>query len=347
MSTFVLLVIILGTLIFIHELGHFLMAKKNGIYIYEFSLGMGPAIFTKVGKDKIKYSLRAFPIGGSVQIAGEVFEDDQKIPKSKFMCNKKWYQRFEVMVAGVTCNFLLAFIILFISSLIWGSTTLKPIVGTVSTEHPAYKAGIESGDTIISINNKHVQTWDKAVIIFNLKDADNYYDFKVKKKDGTIKDYEVKPIIYKNDDGTESKTFGIGVDTTIHRGFFHSIGYGIAKIYSVISSMTTIIANLFTGHLSLNALSGPVGIYSVVGESAKYGLESVLYLMAYLSINLGFINLLPFPAFDGGRVLFLLIEVLRGKPINSKIENTFHTIGFFLLMLLMLYITFQDIIKLF
>ncbi len=345
--TLLLLILILGLLIFIHELGHFLTAKKSGVFIYEFALGMGPRIISKKGKDDIIYSLRLFPIGGFVQMAGEVYEDDKKIKKEQFMCNRPWYQRVIILVAGVTMNFILALVLLFVQSLIWGNTELKPIIGTVAENYPASEAGIEVGDRIISINDHKTNSWDSVILSLNLKNKKDYYEIKVKKADNSIETYNIAPKEEKNEDGTTSKIFGIGVNPSVKKGFLNAINYSFSKFGSIINSMCMIIGNLFIGKLSISALSGPVGIYTVVGQSAALGLSSLIYLTAYLSINLGFMNILPFPAFDGGRVLFLIIEKIKGSPVDSKLENTFHTIGFILLMILMIYVTFQDIIKLF
>ena len=346
--TLLALIIILGLLVLIHEFGHFIFAKKSGVHIYEFSIGMGPVLFKKIGKkDGIQYSIRAFPIGGYVQMAGEVAEDDKKIAKDKFMCNKKPWQRFLILVAGVTFNFLTAFILLFLSALIWGSSAIKPIVGEVLDNYPVAQAGIAKGDKIIAINGHKVRTWDKAQILLNLKNKNDYYIFKIEKPTKEIKEYKITPVTEKDEKGNERKVFGVKIDDTKEYGLISSIKYSVIKFGAVIDSMAVVIINLFTGNLSLSALSGPVGIYGVVGASLSSGIQSVIYLIAFLSINLGFINILPFPAFDGGRILFLIIEKIKGKPVNSKVENMFHTIGFILLMILMIYITLQDILKLF
>ncbi len=345
--TLIVLIFILGLLVMIHEFGHFIFAKKCGVFIYEFSIGMGPIIFKKIGKDGIQYSIRALPIGGYVQMAGEVAEDDKKVPKEKFMCNKSGFQRFLILVAGVTFNFLLAFVLLFFSALIWGSSSLDPIVGSVVEDYPMAEAGIEKGDRILAVNGKNVHTWDKAQILLNLKTKDGYYTFKMEKSNGEVTTYKVKPKEEKDDNGDVRKVFGVQIDTTRKYGFVEALKYSVLKFGSVINSMFIVIVNLFTGNLGLNALSGPVGIYGVVGESITMGIQQLIYLVAFLSINLGFINILPFPAFDGGRILFLIIEKIKGSPVNAKVENAFHTVGFILLMILMVYITLQDILKLF
>ena len=342
-----LLIFILGIIILVHEFGHFIWAKKFGVHIYEFSIGMGPIIHTHKGRDKIDYNIRAFPIGGFVSMAGEVYEDSEKIAKEKFMCNKPWYQRLIVLVAGVVNNFILAIFLLFAIALFFGSTTTKPIIGAVLDDSAAMKAGLEVGDQITSINGVKASSWDKLQIALYRKNKSETYEFIVKKSNGDTKKYQVTPEKIKNEDGTESNKFGFGMDSTKYHGFIPSLKYAFLKFGSIVSSMSLTITSLFTGKISLNALSGPVGIYQVVGQSVSAGISQILYIIAFLSINVGFINILPFPAFDGGRVLFLVIEKIKRGPINSKIENTFHVVGFFLLMILMLYITLQDILKLF
>ena len=350
--TLIILILILGLLIFVHELGHFIFAKKTGVYVYEFALGMGPKIFSfkrKNKKDPTVYSLRLLPIGGFCAMAGEVLEDDEdkKIKKHQFMCNKSKLERFLILAAGVTFNFCLALLLLFFQSLIWGHTEQKAIIGNVPEGYPIHEAGIEVGDKVLELNGYKINSWDKLTIVLNLKNKKDSYDFKIKKKDGTIKKYIITPTLEKNEDGKEVKVFGIGAGDKIYKGFIPSLKYAFTKFWSIIYTMAMIIGALFTGKLGLNSLSGPVGMYQVVGETAKYGMQSLIYLTAYLSVNLGFINAIPFPAFDGGRVVFIGIEAITKKKINTKLEGTLHTIGFILLMLLMLYVTILDIIKLF
>lgn len=346
--TILLLILILGIIILVHEFGHFIWAKKFGVYIYEFSLGMGPVIYTHKGKkDGIHYNIRAFPIGGFVSMAGEVYEDDQKIPKEKFMCNKPWLQRLIILVAGVMNNFILAIVFLFLIALIWGATPTKPIVGTILEDSAVSKTGIEVGDQIIEINGIKAKSWDKLQIALYRKNNKEAYEFVVQKKDGSIKKYDVVPEKVKNEEGVETNKFGFGIDTTKQYGLGASIRYAFSKFSSIVSSMLLTVTSLFTGKISLNALSGPVGMYEVVGQSIGLGISQMIYIVAFLSINVGFINILPFPAFDGGRVLFMIIEKIKRSPVDAKLENAFHTVGFILLMILMVYITFQDILRLF
>lgn len=349
MITLLILIIILGVLIFVHEFGHFIVAKKTGVFVEEFALGMGPQIFKwKRKNDPTTYSIRLLPIGGFCAMAGEVVEEkDKKLKKNQYMCNKKPYQKFLILVAGVTMNFILALVIFFLQGLIWGSSNQLSYVGMVTENSAVAKAGITEGDRIISINGVKTNTWDKIQVAIALKNDSKSYEFVVKKPDGSVNKYEVTPNYTKDEKGNEVMVFGFGAGNTLNKGFIASIKYSLIKFYSVISSMTLIIVKLFSGALGLKSLSGPVGMYTVVGESAKLGIQSLLYLTAYLSVNLGFINIIPFPAFDGGRILFVIIEKIKGSPVKAEVENWFHTIGFILLMILMVVITYQDILRLF
>ena len=310
--TLLLMIFILGIIILVHELGHFFWAKKFGVHIYEFSIGMGPILHTHKGKDKIDYNIRAIPIGGFVAMAGEVYEDAEGIKKKDFMCNKPWLQRVIILVAGVFNNFLLALVLLFVTALIWGSSVLKPVVDEVIDDYPMAEAGIVSGDTIVAINGHKTRTWDVAQILLIMKNDKDYTEFQVKHKDNTTDTYKVKPIKVKDEEtGEEREMYGLSVKATEEHGFIAAVKYSFSKFGSIVHSMWLTVGGLITGSISMKALSGPVGIYQVVDESVNYGLDYILYLIAFLSLNVGFINILPFPAFDGGHVFFLIIEKIK------------------------------------
>ncbi len=339
-----LLIFILGVIILIHELGHFFFAKKFKVHIYEFSIGMGPVIYTKKGKDGIDYNLRAIPIGGFVSMAGEVYEDadGKEISKKDYMCNKKWHERVLILIAGVINNYLLAIILLFFIGLIGGGNITVPVVDYTQEGYPAELAGFEKNDRILEINGHKVTTWDNAQIILAYEDKDGIYEFLVEKADS--KKEEVLKVEPKEVDGVN--VFGIGIKIEKYNGFLESIEYAFVKFGNIVSSMLLTLGALFTGKIGVNALAGPIGMYTVVETVASTGIANILYLVAFLSINVGILNILPFPAFDGGRVLFLLIEKIKGSPINQKLENTIHVIGFGLLMLLSIYVAFNDVIRL-
>lgn len=342
--TLLYFIIILGVIIFIHELGHFIFAKKSGIYVYEFSLGMGPRIFKFNRKnDETDYCLRLFPIGGFVQMAGEEINDDEDVPKDKKFSNKTFFQKFMTVIAGIMMNFLLAIVLLFIVGLINGAPQNKAIVGEIDPSYPAYTSGLQDGDRILKVNGRSANTTDKLTLqlqVFQGKTIDMEVE-----RNGVTKTIKLTP---KEDevDGEKVYRYGFQIEDEVEYGFFPALKYAFTKTFSLVHQMIFIIWYLITGQLELGSLAGPVGIYSVVGSAASSGLVSLLYLTAYISINVGFINLLPIPAFDGGRLLFLIIEKIKGSPVDPKLENTIHTIGFFLLMALMILITYNDVIRL-
>ncbi len=344
--TLIYFVIILGIIVFIHELGHFIFAKRAGIYCYEFSIGMGPKIFGKKFKSETEYCIRLIPLGGFVSMAGEEVEFDKKIPKEKRMQSKTWWQRFLTIFAGPLFNFILAFVLLFLIALCYGAPSTSTLVGQIDKDSAAYSSGLEVGDRILSVDGKKVHNWDQLIMKLQLVNSDKAVNFEVEKANGETEKITIKPD-KKEVEGQTTYYFGVGMDPNKDYGFLASIKYASSKLVSLTESMVTVIGGLFTGKVSLGNISGPVGIYSIVGDSAKAGFSNILYLVAFLSINVGFINLIPFPAFDGGRILFLIIEKIKGGPIDAKLENVIHSIGFFLLIGLMILITFNDILRIF
>ena len=341
-----LFILILGFIIFVHEFGHFTWAKICGVYVYEFALGMGPKIISKKGKET-EYSLRAIPIGGFCQLAGEDVDDDdlKKVPKKRRLQSKTALQRFLIMFFGAGNNFISAFLILFFIALIWGGTTMKPMITAVETDSAAEKAGIEVGDVVTKVNGHKVKTSDDLSLYLAVANPEKKSTIVVDRA-GDLETIKVKPEKIK-EDGKVSYRFGIGIQQEREYGFVNALKYMVNKSCSLFKQMAITFGYLVTGGIRLNQLSGPVGIYSIVGESSKAGIANILYLVAFLSINVGFINLLPFPAFDGGHILFIIIEKLRGKPVSPELENKIHTVGMILLLLLMAIVTINDIIKLF
>lgn len=442
MISLIYFVLILGIVVFIHELGHFIFAKKAGVYVYEFSIGMGPRLFKFKRKKKVKdkkgnvklvddetdYCIRLFPIGGFVQMAGEEIEEDGNVPKEQRLYAKSWGQRLMVMIAGVMNNFILAFIILLIIG--WTNTVSLNSVYVSST----YIDGLEVGDKVIEVNGRKVNSYDilsleltvaaeddfiitvldkngkekeikidpvtlgndkliygrdygftivtkpgkdnnidlvisnskvdglnndEVIIAINgieveghlhllelIKNEDNSFTLTTKDADGNIKDTEIS-VKEKDSDNLAGYSFGFQVSGTEEKGFLAGIKYACGKFISILEQMIRTVWYLITGDLSLKLLSGPVGIYQIVDTAAIAGFSSILSLIALLNINVGFINILPLPAFDGGHALFLIIEKIIGRPVDPKVENTIHNIFFILLMILMVYITFNDIMRLF
>ena len=346
--TLIYFILILGVIVLVHEFGHFFFAKLFGIHVYEFAIGMGPKIFGWKGKNKeTVYSIRAIPIGGYCSLAGEDTEsdDEKKIPKDRRLNAKPVWQRFLVMVFGAGNNFLLAILILFMIGLFWGATSNEAIVSELVKDGAAEKAGIEVGDKILKINGNKVKSNDDVAIYIQIESKDKPITFTVE-RNGKKENIDVKPI-KEEVDGNSIYRVGIISNGEVEHGLIASIKYAFTKLSSLCRQMFITLKGLFTGGLSVKQLSGPVGIYNVVGSQREAGIQNILYLIALLSVNVGFINLLPFPAFDGGRVLFLIIEKIKGSPVSPELENKIHTVGFMLLLALMIYITFNDILRLF
>lgn len=343
----ILFIFILGIIVLVHEFGHFIWAKIAGVYVYEFAIGMGPKLFG-VKKGETEYSIRAIPIGGFCQMAGEDLDDDleNKVPKDRTLQAKSAWQRFLIMFFGPCNNFILAVLLLFFIALIWGGTTMNPVFSSVEKGSAAYKVGIEKGDKVIMINDHKISTSDDLSLYLAIADPTTTNKIKVLKTDGEEITYKIKPDKTK-EDGEVVYKYGVGIKQEKTRGFIASLVYTGKKTVSIFKQMFITIGYLFTGGIKLSQLSGPVGIYSIVGESSKAGIANLIYLMAFLSINVGFINLLPIPAFDGGHILFIIIEKIKGSPVNPELENKIHAVFLMLLMVLMLVITFNDILRLF
>ena len=341
------LIFMLGIIILVHELGHFLWAKKFGVHIYEFSIGMGPVIHTFKGKkDGIDYNIRAIPIGGFVAMAGEVGEDDEELKKDDFLCNKKWWQRLIILAAGVINNFIMAIVLLIVCSLIWGGRSMTNEISFIGENTPIEEAGLKVGDKILAIDGHKFSSWDVMQIRLMMKSKDGYHTFTVENEKGK-KDYKIKPDMVKQDDGEKYPVYGFSPTEKLHKGFGPAIKFAFQKFGDTISSMLVTLGGLLTGKLSIKYLSGPVGIYEAVDVMISVGIEQVLSLFILLSINVGVINILPFPAFDGGHILFLLIEKIKGSPVNPKVEGVINAIGLVMLFILMAIITLKDIIHLF
>ena len=349
MLTLIYFILILGVIVLVHEFGHFIFSKLFGVYVYEFSIGMGPRVFgTKKKKGKTQYNVRAFPIGGFVSLAGEdPTEEDPEVPKGAFLYNKPVWQRFIIMAAGVFNNFLLAIIILFGIGLFHGSIDMTPEITKVDQEYPLYEVGVRDGDIVKEVNGNKISTMDDLKIYLALENDGSETEFVIE-RDGKEYTYKVTPVEEKDEETNETVyKYGMELETKRKHGFLNAIKYSFEQLISYFKQMIITFKYLFSGKIGADNLSGPVGIYSIVGKVTKESpLLNILSLTALLSVNVGFLNIMPFPAFDGGRIVFLIIEKLRGKPVNPKVENMVNTIGFCLLMLLVVFVTWNDIVKL-
>jgi len=334
--TIILAILILSLLILVHEWGHFLVAKRVGIQVYEFSIGMGPAVIsTKRGETK--YSLRWLPIGGFVKMAG-MEPGDEGNPRG--FNRKTIFQRTAVISAGSLMNFLMAIILFILVFAVIGVPSNSNVIGKVSPESPAAEAGLQPGDRIVAIDNKNVKTWNDLVRIIHRSPGELLV--LTVQRGGSVFAVEVTPRY-----DPERKVGLIGIRQSVEKkGLFSSIYLGIRNALSVIAVMVTGLVKMVTREIPAE-VTGPVGIVSILGNVAQFGLANILNFTAVLSLNLGLINLFPIPALDGSRLMFLALEGLRGKPVDPEKENFIHFIGFTILIILMLFITYQDIIRIF
>ncbi|TFZ39822.1 RIP metalloprotease RseP [Soehngenia longivitae] len=324
-AIFVFLIVIL-----IHELGHFTVAKLVGIKVNELSIGMGPRFYHRKRGDT-EYSIRALPIGGYVKMEGEDEESDDPRGFSK----KSPLARIAVVAAGAIMNFILAIIVLSIISFMVGEPTTT--ISEVIENSPAELAGLRPGDKIISISDNKIESWDDIVNSIENSDIETKLEIKVE-RDNDITSIFVTPNI---EDGKKI----IGIVPEGEGNLITAIKEGFSNTAYFIKLMIDFIMTAFSGNVSADDLSGPLGVISAVNQAANQGIISLLYLLAFISVNLGFINLLPFPALDGGRIVFLIVELVRGKPIDQKKEGLIHFIGLILLFALMIFVTYNDILR--
>lgn len=330
-TTILSFIFVFGMIVFAHELGHFLTAKYNGIKVHEFALGMGPVLLKRQGAETL-YSLRAFPIGGYVKMEGE--DEASEDPRS--FSNKKPLQRLLVLAAGAFMNFVLAYVLLVIIMFSMGSPS--NIVGDIVPDYPAVEAGIIAGDEIVSINGEEIKNWDAVIENINSSNGETLTIEVIRDGDEKLT-FDVVPRV--RDDGG----YQIGIQTK----FVKRIDQAFGMAWKQFVSFFTDIFKFFTsiGKSEVDAeLVGPVGLVSIIGEVSRQGIMNLLLLAAYISINLGIVNLLPFPALDGGRIIFVVIEMIMGKPIDREKEGYVHFIGFAILMALMVFLVFKDISRL-
>lgn len=317
-------------LITIHEGGHFLGAKLSGIKVNEFSVGMGPTIFNKQ-KGETKYSIRALPIGGYVSMEGEGdSSDDQRAFE-----NSSPIKRFITVFAGPLVNLLFAFLVIFAISSFHGHTST--IIDSVNADMPAYEVGLLSGDKIISVDNKNIKLFYQINKYINQSSGE--IPIKVN-RNGEILEFNITP--------TQSKDGKvIGITFKNINNFSSNIMYSWNLVFFLMGSIWESLKGLFIGLFGFNQLSGPIGVINHLGVILDKGFIAFLLFSAFISVNLGFFNLLPIPALDGSKLVFILIEMIIRKPINKKFEQTITTIGFIFLLGLIAIVSVKDIINLF
>ena len=419
MNTVIAFIVIFGALVFFHELGHLIFAKRAGILCREFAIGFGPKVFSHK-KNETTYTIRLLPIGGFVRMAGEdpemieikpghrvgllfdekehvskiIINNKEKFPNARIIevekadiehglfitgfeeggddteittfpisktavlvengtenqiapfdrqfSSKTLGQRTLAIFAGPMMNFLLAMVIFIILAIFQGMPSNEPKLGKLTSEGSALDAGLQEGDIVNSIEGAEVSSWGDVVEIIR-KNPGNELEFAIV-RDGQSMEIPVTP----ETQSVEGEKIGlIGVYSPVEKSPLKSISYGVKETYFWTKEIFSMLGKLITGQFSIDALSGPVGIYVSTDTVAKSGIFYLMKWAAILSINLGIMNLLPFPALDGGRLTFFAVEALRGKPIDKHKEGMVHFVGFALLMLLMLVVTWNDIQRFF
>ena len=329
--TIIYAILIFLVLIFVHEFGHFITAKACGVKVNEFALGMGPAIFKKQKGDTL-YALRIFPVGGYCAMEGE--DEDSDHPRA--FNNQPAWQRAIVLAAGSLMNLLTCVVLLIIIAFWAGqpTTTLEKI----EPGSPAEAAGLLPGDQIVQIDDTKITNWDDVIQSIGSSDGETA-------ELTIIRDGEEMELTTDLEYNKEQKRNMIGISPTSERHLAGSVGAGIKNTGKMAVMMYDTLRQLFTGDVSVKELSGPVGIVYAVNVSAQSGIMYVVYLAALLSLNLAIINMLPLPALDGGRLLFLVIRKITGKRVTDEMEGRIHFIGITLLFMLMIYVTFNDVLR--
>ena len=343
-------IIVLGVLIFFHELGHFLVARLFGVGVQTFSLGFGPRV---VGK-KIgitDYRISAIPLGGFVKMVGEEPNADlspEDIPLS--FTHKHVLKKIFIVAAGPTFNLLLAVIIFYFIFQISGLYIRLPSVGSVEPDSPAHMAGLQSGDKITSINNLPVENWDQMATIIS-ESQGNHLLFDIIRNGETIRiGITPEPKEDKNLFGENITRYVIGITSSTDVIFrklnpVEAFSESLIQTYRITELTIVSIVKLIQGTLSTKTLGGPIMIADLAGQQAKEGALNLVFFTALLSINLAILNFLPIPVLDGGHLVFFFIELVTGRPVNIKVREIAQQAGIFILILLMVFVFYNDITR--
>lgn len=345
--TIIFAILIFSLIIFVHELGHFITARLFKVTVHEFAIGMGPAIFSRT-KNNIKYSLRAIPVGGFCAMEGE----DEKSNDPGAFNNKSPLKRIIILAAGATMNVILGFLIcLILTSItagISGSIAVPEVASLVEGSDAA--SFLQPGDRIVKVGDTKVNIV-RDINFAMQQNGNNPLSITVK-RDGELLSKEIKPFETTYEDG--SKAYIVGITTrTVNTNPLRILRQSFFETIWMVKIVIVSIGMLIGGQVGLNEMSGPVGVVSAMNETAQasgggiIGFLNLLYLGSFISVNIGIMNLLPIPALDGGRIFFTLIELITRKQIPPEKEGVVHFIGLILLFALMIFATWNDILRLF
>jgi regulator of sigma E protease len=341
--------IVVSIIVVIHEFGHFIVAKILGVKVEKFSLGFGPKIIgRKFGETE--YVVSALPLGGYVKLLGE--DPEEKLPpedEKRSFSKLSPFKKFLIIFFGPAFNFILAIIIL-TTIFSFGKPILQSVVGAVMKGHPAAKVGLKKGDVITSINGKKISTWSslskymqiygKKRVTLGIKEGKKFYFVHIKP--------ELVPGL--NMYGQKAKRYIIGIypsNKIIYKssGILNSFYSGIKEVWFIIKITFVNIILLITQKIPSTDMGGPIMIAQLSGRAASMGISEFFYFIAVISVNIGLINLFPIPALDGGHLLFSVVEMIRRKPLSPKFQENAAKFGFALLIMLLLFVSYNDIIR--
>jgi regulator of sigma E protease len=351
LTTALSFIVTLGVLIFIHELGHFIVAKRVGIRVEKFSLGFPPNIFSKqVGETT--YCIGVIPLGGYVKMIGENPDEESTGAPYEFM-SKTILQRAAVIFAGPFMNYILA-LVLFTSLFLRGTPVVDPdhvIVGSVEKSDPAYKAGLQEGDQIIAVDGKPTNSFDSVRIAINSKIMAPVHVTWLRGNDTLQADITTRLEAQPNATGGMDSIGVIGFSQKIQRyesgGILEACKHGFITTHTIVWETVKFVKKLVTGQVSPKLLGGPLFIAQQSGKEASKGVASLIFFMALLSVNLAVLNVLPIPVLDGGHLLFLAIERVRGTPLSMKARAMAQQVGIVFLFGVILLVTYNDILRMF
>ncbi|MFA5145427.1 MAG: RIP metalloprotease RseP [Candidatus Omnitrophota bacterium] len=350
MIALIIFIFILSVIIIIHELGHFMAAKKTGVRVEQFSLGFGPRLFKKKKQDT-EYSISAIPLGGFVKFSGD--NPEEYTGKSYEYLSKSPGQRFQIIFLGPFLNYVLGFLCFWIIFFA-GYPTFTTKVGGLLDGFGAREAGLQVGDKITAIDGEKVAFWEDLQNIIQSKEQPSKVKLSILRdnKEFTV-DVQIKEKESGGRPGHKRKVGLLGIAPSdeivkVRHGFFESFLLGIKKTWSLTALTYKSLWHMVTGKISIReSVTGPLGIFDITSKAASLGIIAVLHLVAVLSISLGIFNLLPLPVLDGGHILLLGIEKIRGRALGIKAERVITQIGVTLIVSLAVFVTYNDILRLF
>lgn len=351
LMTILLTVILFAVITLPHELGHFMFAKLFGVRVEEFSFGMGPLLWQRQ-KGETAFSVRLLPIGGYCMMQGEdeeVDEDEyeegnedlacEPLDPSRSFVHKKAYQKIIVLLAGAMMNFLVT--ILLMTGIFYTLGVPSTVLDEVTPGSPAYEAGLEAGDRIVAVNGEEVSSWSEFSELAADWKADTSVNLKAE-RDGESLSFTMTP---EQDEETGRVVIGILASREHH--LLGAASYGTRTVWEMNKIMIQSLGELVRGNLGMDDVTGPVGMVQMVSQTAETGILNFLYLTAIISLNLGIMNLIPFPALDGGRILMVILRKFTGERITDHMEAILHLAGMALLLFLAIMIAGNDIMRIF